>query len=169
MAEHVIGISELAVTGAREDVLVTYSLGSCVGLALHDPEAGVGGMLHAMMPFSKADPVKAAAVPAMYVDTGATVLLQKLFDLGATRSNLVAWVAGAATQVDAQGLFRIGERNYAVTRKVLWKNGILIADEEVGGSASRTMTLDVAAGRVYIKSAGSTQELRRPRGKATHR
>lgn len=165
MADRVIGISEMAVTDSAETTLVTYSLGSCVGLALHDPVAGVGGMLHALMPFSKADPVKAAQTPAMYADTGVAALLQRLFDMGAKRENLVAWVAGASNQLDAQELFRIGERNHAVTRKILWKNGILIADEDVGGAVSRTLMLDIGAGRAYIKSRGSVLELRKPQGR----
>lgn len=165
MSERVVGISEYAVSGSPGDVLLTYSLGSCVGLALHDPVAGVGGLLHAMMPFSKADREKAARTPAMYADTGATALIQSLFDLGATRENLVAWVAGAGNQVDVSELFRIGERNYAVTRKVLWKNGILIADEDVGGAVSRTFTLEVGSGRVFVKSRGTTMQLRQPHGR----
>jgi chemotaxis protein CheD len=157
--EHVVGISELALSAEPGDSLITYSLGSCVGLALHDPVAGVGGLLHALMPNSSADPEKAERLPAMYADTGARALLQAMFDLGASRRSLVAYVAGAASQLDTQGLFRIGERNHAVVRKVLWKNGILIAAEDVGGSASRTVTLDVGTGRFAVKSGGSTYVL----------
>lgn len=152
-------ISDYAVSADPAETLVTYSLGSCLGLALHDPVAGVAGLLHAMMPLSSANKDKAAENPAMYVDTGAQALLQKLFDQGASRANLTAKVAGAASQLDADGLFRIGERNYAVVRKVLWKNGILIAAEDVGGSVSRTLYLDVETGRTLIKSEGTVRDL----------
>jgi chemotaxis protein CheD len=157
--ECVVGISELAISADPAETLVTYSLGSCVGLVLHDPVAGVGGMLHSMMPASRANPEKAAEIPAMYTDTGAQLLIQSLFDLGATRTNLVAKVVGAASQVDRENLFRIGERNHAVVRKVLWKNAILIAAEEVGGSASRTVYLEVGTGRTIVKSEGAVREL----------
>jgi chemotaxis protein CheD len=157
--DRVVGISELYATADRSDMLVTYSLGSCIGLSLHDPVAGVGGLLHAMMPVSTADPAKAASHPAMYTDTGVSALLQAVFDLGATRRNIVAKVAGAASHMDGAGLFRIGERNYMVLRKVLWKNEILIAAEVVGGSASRTMYLDMASGRTLVRSNGSLDEL----------
>ncbi|TLM98378.1 MAG: chemotaxis protein CheD [Actinobacteria bacterium] len=157
--ERVVTISDYAVSADPAETLVTYSLGSCLGLALHDPVAGVAGLLHAMMPLSSANKDKAAENPAMYVDTGAQALLQKLFDQGASRANLTAKVAGAASQLDADGLFRIGERNYAVVRKVLWKNGILIAAEDVGGSVSRTLYLDVETGRTLIKSEGTVRDL----------
>ncbi len=157
--EHVIGISEYAVSANPSDTLVTYSLGSCVGLVLHDPVAGVGGMLHSMMPASRANPEKAAQLPAMYTDTGAQLLVQTLFNLGATRANLTARVAGAASHVDRDNLFRIGERNYAVVRKVLWKNEILISAEDVGGSVSRTVYLDIGTGRTLVKSEGTVREL----------
>ena len=53
--QHTIGMSEMEVTNRAEDVLVTYSLGSCVGLSLFDPVAGVGGLIHCMLPLSRID------------------------------------------------------------------------------------------------------------------
>lgn len=159
VADRVVGISEYVVSSEPTDTLVTYSLGSCVGLLLHDPSAGVAGMLHAMMPASKSNPDKASENPAMYVDTGATALLSELFEAGATRANLVAKVVGAASQVDQAQMFRIGERNHAVLRKVLWKNGILIAAEDVGGASSRTVYLEVGSGRTSVRSEGTVREL----------
>jgi len=157
--DRVVGISEYVVSTDPDDVLITYSLGSCVGLSLYDPVAGVAGLLHSLMPASKANPEKAALTPAMYTDTGASALLQALFDLGATRPNLVAKVAGAASRIENETLFRIGERNYAVLRKVLWKNEILIAAEDVGGTTSRTVYVEVGTGRTIIKSESMTREL----------
>jgi len=157
--EHVVGISEMAVSADQRDVFITYSLGSCIGLALFDPQAGVGGMLHAMMPLSTADPVKAIERPAMYTDTGVVTLLKRVFNLGATKKNLVAVVVGGASQQDGAGLFRIGERNYMVLRRILWKNEILITAEDVGGSASRTFILEMATGRALVKSGGRVSEL----------
>lgn len=157
--DRIIGISEHVISADPGEVLVTYSLGSCVGLVLHDPVAGVAGMLHAMMPLSKSNETKAAENPSMYVDTGASALLSGMFAAGATRANLVAKVVGAASQVDSAQMFRIGERNYAVVRKVLWKNEILIAAEDVGGATSRTVYLEVATGRTTVRSEGALKEI----------
>jgi chemotaxis protein CheD len=155
----IVGISEMYVSKDEGDVVVTYSLGSCVGVALFDPVAKVGGMVHCMLPLSKIDPQKAAAKPCMFTDTGVTLLLQELFNLGATRGNMVVKVAGAASLLDEKGLFRIGERNYTVLRKVLWKNNLLIAAEDVQGTASRTLSLHMKDGRTTIKSGGREVDL----------
>jgi chemotaxis protein CheD len=157
--DRIVGISEHMVSTDPAEVLVTYSLGSCVGLVLHDPVAGVAGMLHSMMPASKSNPEKAAGNPSMYTDTGATALIRDMFAAGATRANLVAKVVGAASQVDNAQMFRIGERNYAVVRKVLWKNDILIAAEDVGGAVSRTVYLEVGTGRTTVRSEGALTEI----------
>lgn len=158
-SQRVVGISEMIVSCDPDDVLITYSLGSCLGLTLFDTKIGAGGLLHAMMPLSTADPVKAMANPAMYADTGVRAMLQALFDLGATRRTIVARVAGGAAQMDGLGLFRIGERNEMVVRKLLWKNDILISGSDVGGGASRTMVLEIASGRTFVKTGTATVEL----------
>lgn len=156
---HVIGISEMQVSSDSRDVLVTYALGSCVGLSLYDPATRVGGLIHCMLPLSKIDPQKAAKNPAMFVDTGVQTLLQALFDLGAQRSTLQAKAAGASRIMDADGVFNIGERNHTVLRKVLWKNSILIAAEDVGGSAPRTMYLHMDTGRTVLRMGGTEKEI----------
>jgi chemotaxis protein CheD len=153
----VVGVGEWAVSASVTDSLVTYSLGSCIGLALYDPVARVGGLLHAQLPLSTLDPSRAATHPGMFTDTGVTALLQGLFDAGAKRQSVIATVAGGGRNMDRSGFFRIGERNYTVLRKLLWKNEILIAAEDVGGEASRTMRLDMASGRTLIRNEGRSQ------------
>ena len=156
---HVIGISDMKVSHRDEDTLVTYSLGSCVGLSLYDPKACVGGLIHCMLPLSKIDPTKAKNNPHMFTDTGIPALLQAVFDLGAERKRLVAKVAGAARLLDTKGLFKIGERNHTVLRKILWKNNVLIDAEDTGGTKARTMTLYMETGMTTIKSGGVEVEL----------
>lgn len=159
MPQTIVGISEIAVSTDEETTLVTYSLGSCVALSLHDPVAGVGGLLHAMMPSSRANAEKAAENPAAYTDTAAQLMLQRVYELGATRKNLVAKVVGAASHAKNDTYFKIGERNYAVMRKVLWKNEILIAAEDVGGCSSRTVYLEIGSGRTLVRTNGSVNSL----------
>jgi len=155
----VVGISEMYISRDAGDVIVTYSLGSCVGVSLYDPVVRAGGVVHCMLPLSKIDPQKAGVKPCMFTDTGVTTLLQEMFNLGATRNNLVVKIAGAASLLDEKGLFKIGERNYTVLRKVLWKNNLLIAAEDVQGTASRTLTLYMKDGRTTIKSGGREVDL----------
>jgi chemotaxis protein CheD len=156
---HIVGVSDAKVLKNSDDVIVTYSLGSCVGLSLYDPVVRVGGLIHCMLPLSKIDPAKAETNPSMFTDTGVVALLEAVFNLGAERKRLMAKVAGASSLLDDKGMFRIGERNYTVLRKVLWKNNILIAAEDVRGTVSRTMSLNMATGKTFIKSRGQEVEL----------
>jgi chemotaxis protein CheD len=156
----IVGISEMFVSGDQEDVIVTYSLGSCVGVSVYDGRLKIGGMVHCMLPLSRIDPQKAAGRPCMFTDTGLTALLQKMFDMGSGRKDLVVKVAGAASLLDEKGIFKIGERNYAVLRKVLWKNNLLISAEDVKGVVSRTMTLRVDSGVTTVKTGGREVELK---------
>jgi chemotaxis protein CheD len=154
-----VGISEMQISQDPGDVLATYALGSCVGLSLYDSQARVGGLIHCMLPLSRIDPAKAERNPLMYVDTGVPAMLQAMFDLGAQRKTLVAKVAGGSKIMDANGVFNIGERNHTVLRKVLWKNDILVAGEDVGGNAPRTMYLHMDSGRTILKVSGAEKEI----------
>ncbi|MFC1715144.1 chemotaxis protein CheD [Candidatus Poribacteria bacterium] len=149
----------MRITNQASDILITYSLGSCVGVTIYDPMACVGGMIHCMLPLSKIDPEKAKKSPAMFVDTGVPMLFEAAYRMGAAKSRIILKVAGASCILDEKGTFKIGERNYAVLRKMLWKNNVLIAAEDVGGALPRTMDLEIATGRVTIKSRGNIMEL----------
>jgi chemotaxis protein CheD len=156
----IVGISEMFISQDPNDVIVTYSLGSCIGVAVYDRFIKAGGMVHCMLPLSKISPDKALKKPCMFADTGVTMLLQEMFNLGATRSNIIVKVAGASSLLDEKGLFKIGERNYTVLRKILWKNNLLISAEDVKGTASRTMTLYMDTGITTIKKGGREEELK---------
>lgn len=148
--EHIIQISDMNISSDISDRLITYSLGSCLGLTLWDKRKKIGGMVHCLLPLSKADPVKAINNPHVYVDTGVSALLKALFDMGATRDNLIAKIAGCASVVTMSDNFKIGKRNEAVARKVLWKNNILVGGEQVGGTIPRTLAFTIGDGVTII-------------------
>lgn len=154
-----INISDMKHSNDASDVLITYSLGSCLGLSLYDPVARVGLLLHCLLPLSTIDQARAKENPFMFTDTGVSAALETMFKLGARRSNIVAKVAGCGSPLSSTPAFNIGERNFTVTRKVLWKNDILIAGQDVGGSTARTMILRMDTGKTFIKSAGTEVEL----------
>lgn len=152
----VVGIGELRISNIASDRLVTFALGSCLGITVHDPVAGVGGMLHAMLPESASDPVRAQAQAATFVDTGVPALFKACYAFGAKKERMVVKVAGGARIGESGGAdcFEIGRRNLLMLRKLLWKNNVLIAAEDVGGQQSRTMALDIASGLVTLKVGG---------------
>ena len=155
----VVDIADMAVSDDPSCELVTYSLGSCLGVAIYDPAIRLGGMAHCMLPLSMIDPEKAKEKPCMFVDTGVLRLLKQLFDRGLKRSRAIVKIAGCAKVFETGGVFRIGERNCAVLRKVLWKNDLLIAAEDIGGDATRTLRLDIGSGRFLLKRGKETFEL----------
>lgn len=149
-----VGISEMAVSTDKDDLLVTYSLGSCVGVSLFDPVNNVGGLIHCMLPTAVKDQDKGKSTPSMYVDTGITLLLQTLFELGAERASLICKVAGAGHPLNDSNMFRIGERNYAILKKILWRNNILIKGEVIGDITAKTMSLHMDTGKTCVKITG---------------
>ena len=160
MTRHVVGLADMKVSCDRDAELITYALGSCLGVALYDPVAGVGALAHLMLPLSSSDPEKANEKPCLYVDTGVPRLFRAAYAAGAEKSRLVVKVAGgAALNEEAEDVFQIGKRNFIVLRKLLWQNGVLLQGHDVGGRASRTMTLSIGTGEVTIKSNGEVRRL----------
>ena len=155
----VVDIADLRVSRDPGVDLVTYSLGSCIAVAIWDPEARVGGMLHYMLPESSLSPDKAKVNPAMFADTGIPMLFRSTYGLGAEKKRLVVKVAGGSSLLDDNGTFNIGKRNYAMLRKMFWNNGVLIDAEHVGGQLSRTLRLNVETGRTTIRIRGEEVEL----------
>lgn len=150
----VVDIADVKVSDDPGVTLITYSLGSCIGVALWDPEAKVGGLLHYMLPESSLSPQKAKKSPAMFCDTGIPKLFRAVYELGAVKKRLVVKIAGGSQLLDDNGTFNIGKRNYLSLRKIFWKNGVLIDAEDVGGSISRTVRLHVGTGVCILKTRG---------------
>jgi len=148
----IVNVSDAKASAAERDVLVTYSLGSCVGLALYDPVIRVAGMLHYQLPSSSLDPDRARRNPMMFADTGMDWLLQQMETLGGQRRRMKVKLAGAGQILDDAGLFNIGKRNHAAIRKLLWQQGMFIDAEAIGGNSPRTMYLAVADGSVIVRS-----------------
>jgi len=145
--------------GYKGDKIITYALGSCLGLVVHDPEAKVGGILHAMLPLSKINRQKAESNPFMFVDTGVPTMFKTLYEMGGIKSRFVVKAVGCASPLGKQEMFKIGQRNHTILQKLLWKNNILIENESIGGSDSRSIFFDVSTGVTVIKSKGQETEL----------
>lgn len=155
----IVDIADLQVSDDPSAVLVTYALGSCIAVMAYDPTRRTGGMIHYMLPTASTSPEKARERPAMFADSGVPMLFHKLYDLGCAKPNLVVKVAGGSAVLDQNGVFEIGKRNHLILRKMLWKAGVTVAAEEVGGNASRTARLFLDTGRVTIRTAETEREL----------
>ncbi len=156
--KYVVAVGDMKI-GQEVDMVVTHALGSCLGLMVYDPIAKVGGLLHAMLPLSKINPDKAKTNPYMFVDTGVPTLFKALYEIGGQKSRMVIKAAGCGNPLGKNEMFKIGERNYTVLKKLLWKNNVLLEAEDVGGTISRTVYLDLATGQTVISSGGKKAEL----------
>jgi len=151
----VVGVADMVVSNDSSAEIVTYSLGSCLGITIYDSVKKIGGLLHIMLPNSNIDVVKAASAPFMFVDTGVPRLFHAAYHLGAERSRLVVKVAGGAQLLDQQGIFNIGIRNFDALQQLLSQNGLKAHATDIGGLSSRTVRLDLTSGSVTVKTPGA--------------
>jgi chemotaxis protein CheD len=156
--QRVVGIADFAVSNGRQVILATHSLGSCLGIAIYDPVAQVGGLLHIMLPDSNLDPIKAAARPAMFLDTGLPAMYRAAYQLGADKHRLKIYVAGGAQVMDGSGFFSIGKRNYEALLEICRHHGLRLQAEQVGGLVSRSVYLQIETGDLWMKASGTAGE-----------
>jgi len=150
----VVGVADMKVSNDPGTTLITYSLGSCIGIAIYDGTARVGGILHYMLPESSIAEEKARKNPFMFGNTGIPLLFKEAYKYGAKKNRLRVIVVGGAEILDQKGMFNIGKRNYAIVRKMFWKNNVIVDFEEVGGNVNRTLKLEIESGGIYLKTAG---------------
>lgn len=153
-----VEIGSLLVSSDPDDTLISYALGSCLGLAMYDPVARIGGMIHAKVPVARHSRPELGGGPAVCADQGTLALLQAMYDAGAQNSRLQVTIAGCGNPVKAI-THDIGSRNYTVARKVLWKNGLFIQAEDVGGEKPRTIALSIGSGEFTVRARGDTVRL----------
>jgi chemotaxis protein CheD len=148
----IVGISEYVISNKNEDVLITFSLGSCIGVSFFDPITTYGALIHCMLPSVSLASKNENLGPSAYVDSGIQTVLQNMIDLGSKKKNLVCKVAGCSTMFEiAEDHFKIGEKNYAVSKMILNKNAIEISGELIGGRDSKTMWLEISTGKTVVQ------------------
>jgi chemotaxis protein CheD len=160
MSEIIVGISDFKVSNNINDILITYALGSCVGVTIYDPVVKVGGLLHFMLPESSLDMRKAGENPAMFADTGIPFLFKTCYELGAKKKRMIVKVAGGASILDDANFFRIGQKNVTAMKKLFWKNNVLIEGEDTGSNCNRTFSIHISTGQAFVRTAhNGTREL----------
>ena len=147
-----VGMADYKV-GKNPDSLITYGLGSCIGIALYDAVAKVGGLSHIMLPDSQQ--ARSSDNPAKFADTALPLMVDDMIRLGAMRSRLKAKIAGGAqmfTFANATEIMRVGERNGEAVRATLKKMDIILVAADTGGNYGRTVELKLESGLFRIKT-----------------
>lgn len=157
--QYTVPTSQMRVSRDPGDVLITHSLGSCIGVACYDPEARIGGLAHFMLAQADTHPLLAIHHPAMFVDTGISRLLEVITDWGGAAERLRIFAAGAANLLDAYAPFRVGDRNREALEATLRQHGLALSGMDLGGTAARSLGLNIRDGRVTVRSRGNEYAL----------
>jgi len=153
-----VGIGEYAVSKNPEHSIKTMALGSCVGVMVIDKKNGGVGLLHIALPDSSINKKRAENKPGSFADTGIPALLKAMRRVGYDgKSRLIVKLAGGASIMDPNNTFNIGKRNILAVKKILWAYRLGAIAEDLAGSISRTVSLEVATGKVVISSPGRGQ------------
>ena len=155
----VVGIGEFAVSNDRASVIVTHALGSCIAVCVWDPAAKVAGLIHVLLPDSRINPVRAGEQPAAFADTGVPLLFRTAYEYGVDKKRCQVRLIGGADITRTAGAgtdASVGKRNLLAVRSLLWRNGVLVQKEAVGGTDPRTVAMDVGDGSLQISTAGET-------------
>lgn len=149
-----VGMADLNVC-KDPDIITTLGLGSCIGIALYDPVTKIGGLAHIMLPDSTK--MRNNSNIAKFADTGIEELLKRVIKEGASKTRLVAKIAGGAKMFEVSGLSDIGNvglRNAEASKAKLKELGIRLVAEDTGLNYGRTVELHCDTGEYYIKSVG---------------
>lgn len=147
-----VGMADFKV-GLAPGIIISYGLGSCIGISMYDHQTHIGGLLHIMLPDSKQS--RAVGNPAKFADTGIPLLLEEMLKQGASRSRIVAKIAGGAQMfafANSTEIMRVGERNAKSTKEVLKKLGIRLVAEDTGSNYGRTVQIDLSNGVYTVKT-----------------
>ena len=153
-----LGVGDLVITTKATDVLKIYGLGSCVALIMCDPLVGMTGMAHVALPSSVTSRDDALEKPGRFADTAVPILLERIETLNPhRRCKLSVKLVGGASMLDPSGLFNIGQRNLEMIRQILRENSLVVAAENIGGTASRMVSTTSVNCDVEITFKGKTR------------
>ena len=150
MEKIIVGIAE-GKTAVEQQVLISYALGSCVGVCLYDKSRKIAGMVHVILP------EKAVAVnrenPYKFGDEGVRRLVQEMERLGAEKKRLTAIIAGGAKMFETgRPEWEIGAQNVASVKKTLAEEGIRLIAEDTGKNYGRTVSFYAGDGKMEVRT-----------------
>ena len=149
MKEQVIGIGE-ARTVTHGEILVTYALGSCIGICLWDEDKRFGAMAHVVLPTQKTNGTQTTY---KYVETAIPALIETMLKKGSMRHHIIAKIAGGAEMFPPiNEEWRIGNQNITLTKNLLRKEHIPIKGEDTGKHHGRTIRFHTDNGALEVHS-----------------
>ncbi len=130
------------------DMLLVTVLGSCVAACIRDPERGIGGMNHFMLPDAGTGVMSRSARYGAYA---MELLVNELIKSGARRSALQAKVFGGGRVMATLANANVGERNAGFVLDYLAQEGIPVVAQDLLDSHARKIYFFPKSGRVLLK------------------
>lgn len=154
-----VGMADWKICSGADGV-TTLGLGSCVGVAIRDPQSGIGGLAHVMLPDSRDTANNTNR--SKFADTAIADMVAAMVKKGANLSKMTAKLAGGA-QMFAFGsakndMVRVGERNVEACKNKLKELKISIVAEDTGESYGRTVVFYPSDGKYIIRAVGKTEK-----------
>ncbi len=153
-----VGLGETGIARDPSVVLVSFGLGSCVAVCAYDLSAGVGGMMHVVLPYCN-NKDSALRFPGKYADIGMPLLIRGLENHGALRTRIQVKIAGGASVIHSvmfDNLLDMGQKNVVAVRTALEKEGIPIVASDTGGNRGRSVWLSVETGVMTVRTSSGT-------------
>jgi putative nucleotidyltransferase with HDIG domain len=151
MKMHMVTSGSFMISRQKPEIMQAY-LGSCVGVTLYDREAGIGGLIHLLLP----DPPSSDLTwdPEVSAVTGMPIFIDALCRQGAQKERLEACIAGGALMDPvsmADLMLDLGGRTAERAQHILQKEKIKIQQIEVGGYFTCCISLDLTTWETTIK------------------
>ncbi len=153
VVDKIVTVADMKISTDESDILVANGIGSGIGIAVYDPVARVGGMMHFMLPDSSIDTRAREDKPLMFADTGIDSLFSAVAGSGADKRNLKVFAAGGAGIINQPSSCHIGRQNEAALLKALKKAGARLEIKELGGHVTRHMRLSIRNGDVVVQTS----------------
>jgi chemotaxis protein CheD len=149
---YIVGIGEYMITSTLGESIATYALGSCVALILHCKKSKQTAMAHIVLPHRDLRHRSGPSKPAYFaVDIVPRLIEEFLFHPKCDASSIEATLVGGAESKNRQDVFKVGERNLQITKKLLEKHQVPYLDYETLGHYSRTVEVFVDTGTIKVK------------------
>lgn len=155
----VVGVADFKISTDPLTYLVTYALGSCLGVTFHDEKRRIGGLLHAMLPSANLHPGQKIR-EAMFLDTGIPKVLSAMVRAGAKKNDIRCKVFGGAQLMATDNFFRIGSKNIDMFYKLSQELQLDVVAWEISGRVNRTIRLDNHTGDVIVKVPSKPEFIR---------
>jgi chemotaxis protein CheD len=155
----VVGVADFKISTDPLTYLVTYALGSCLGVTFHDEKRRIGGLLHAMLPTASLHPGHIIR-EEMFLDTGIPKILAAMIRAGAQKNDIRCKVFGGAQLMATDNFFRIGSKNIDMFYKLSQEFQLDVIAWEISGRVNRTIRLDNHTGDVIVKVPSKPEFIR---------